>query len=95
MYFNMCHINKQLVYLYILSLQGDNPHVISVMIDGEARYGCSLCGTSYNQKFNAQSHIRAKHSGRKFKCPYCAYISGWKHCIKNHIETVHKLSTNK
>ena len=41
------------------------------------------------EKCNLHKHIRAKHLGEKYDCPYCLYSSGWRTNFKKHIKTAH------
>ena len=64
--------------------------ILPVTINGQTRFACYLCGSSYKEKSNVHHHISAKHKGKAFSCPYCNYSSCWKGHVKRHILNKHR-----
>lgn len=57
-------------------------------------FTCALCDAVYKQKYSLDTHIRAKHYGETFQCPYCTH-DGYesKRGLTYHIETQHTQNT--
>ena len=65
------------------------------MINGETRYGCSVCGKNYQRKTHVYRHIRIEHRGQKYICPHCTSTYKRKEDMKIHVQRYGRGSKQK
>ena len=57
--------------------------------EGHQQFSCSLCGKASSLRHNIYQHIRSKHLGVKYACPYCTFSTSWSNHLKKHLKSVH------
>ena len=72
-------------------LQDAKRYVEEIIVDGEVRYACKICGSQYkNLLVCYHNHVKGKHLGKCFICSYCPYKSYRKGNIQTHIQRKHQ-----
>ena len=68
-------------------LQNIDDYVKEILVGGVTRYACKLCGVHYKLKRQCYHyHVKGKHLGEMYKCPYCPYTSSLKGNILAHMK---------
>ncbi|XP_069135540.1 uncharacterized protein [Argopecten irradians] len=53
----------------------------------EGNFQCEHCGKSFCNRFKLKNHMRAKHSGKEFRCDICKKVVGSRTALHRHRKT--------
>ncbi|KAF1343831.1 hypothetical protein BDV97DRAFT_407762 [Delphinella strobiligena] len=64
-------------------------HFLNHSTTGRYHFECPHCTHTSTQNENHEAHIRAIHTGERFKCRYCDYTGAHKYTITRHMRNEH------
>ena len=63
---------------------------MKTQVDGDTRYACRFCGVHYKGLVDCyDKHVKSKHLGMTFQCPYCRFSTCRKYCLNRHVDRFH------